>query len=861
MFFPEIAHDSVEKGKVGILQLFGITLQLGILLLLLRIFNLEEDFGLLTLIPLIFGGFIVHALLPIRFRMPFFLLLSFSAICILIGVTKGVGLIIVGLGFVAVCHLPVSLIVRVILLLAAACILAVVRIGIVEVPWAFVPSLLIPLLGALFMFRIIIYLYDLNHEKKPASWSERLSYFFMLPNVCFLLFPVVDYQTFRRTWYDAPAADIYQKGLLWIFRGITHLLLYRVIYYYLLPAPAEVTSLSTVLQWMVTTYLLYLRISGQFHMIAGLMGLFGFNLPETNHLYYLASNINDYWRRINIYWKDFMLKIIYYPVFMRARKWGMKTGQVVATILVFAATWFLHSYQWFWLQGIFPMSSRDIVFWGVLGGMVVWNTIRPSKKAKKNTQWSTSEAFIYSLKVLGMFSFITILWSYWNSQSFREWLSILAQIGNSSGAEVLMVMLILMGILGIGVLLQFVSYKQWNLGLPGGQYSFFQSAIAVSIGGIVLLLAGQPQVQEVLGEEQGEWIASIQQAKLNEQDAARLEQGYYEGLLSADNYASALRLSNTSVPDDWITIRQAELSRNTQNMLEYELVPSYEGEFLRSSYQANQWGMRDQEYSQEKPAGTYRIALLGASYEMGSGVDNEAIFEAVLEKELNAKHISDLHQNYEVLNFSVNGYSAIQQVYVTQEKVLSFQPDLVLLTAHSADHRRLKEYVRRLIRRGRDIPYPELAKILDEAGIEEDMVQSEIERRLAPVLDKVVAWSYNKIAEICNANGIQMAWVLVPMTNEIEKMTNEGHVADLKRMAENAGFTTINLFGAFENNVQVDLMVAPWDGHPNALGHELLANRLYTELTKSERLFVPRAQETHDGSPQAVSSDNAVSTP
>ena len=856
MLFPEIAHNSEEKSKIGFIQLVGITIQLGILLLLLKEFRLEEDFGLLTLIPLIFGGFVVHALLPVRFRLAFFLLLSFAAIVTLIGIPKGVALIGTGLGFIAICHLPLPLVFRVSLLLIAGAVLAIVRIGIIEVPWDFIPSLLIPLLGAMFMFRIIIYLYDLNHEKKPTSWSERLTYFFMLPNVCFLLFPVVDYQTFKRTWYDAPAADIYQKGLLWIFRGITHLLLYRVIYYYILPAPAEVTSISTVLQWMVTTYLLYLRISGQFHMIAGLMGLFGFNLPETNHLYYLASNISDYWRRINIYWKDFMLKIIYYPVFMRARKWGMKTGQVVATVLVFAATWFLHSYQWFWLQGIFPMSSRDIVFWGVLGGLVVYNTLYPSKSKKKSADWSTSHAFVHSLKVLGMFSFITILWSYWNSESFREWLSILSQIANSSALEVVMVALIIAALLGIGVLLQYISHKKWNLGLPGGQYSFIQSTSAVTIGGLALLLIVQPQVQTYLGEERGEWIASIQQARLNEQDAARLEQGYYEGLLSADNYSSALRLSNTSAPDDWITIRQADLSRNTSNMLEYELVPSYEGEFLRSKYRANEWGMRDQEYELDKEDDTYRIALLGASYEMGSGVNNADIFEAILEEKLNASPVSPDFRKYEVLNFSVNGYSAIQQVYVTQEKVLPFKPDLVLLAAHSADHRRLKEYIRRQIRRGNDLPYPELAELLNSAGIEEGMVQSEIDRRLIPVMNEVVDWSYHKIAEICKANGIQIGWVLVPMTNEIEKLTDEEHVDDLKRMATEAGFNIITLFGAYGNNVQVDLMVAPWDGHPNALGHSLLADQLYTELSLRQSLFEIDRSEMSQATSQTNTLDN-----
>ena len=48
-----------------------------------------------------------------------------------------------------------------------------------------------PVLAAVFMFRTIAYLYDVKHLKEPVRLSvEHLSYFFLLPNYYFLLFPV-----------------------------------------------------------------------------------------------------------------------------------------------------------------------------------------------------------------------------------------------------------------------------------------------------------------------------------------------------------------------------------------------------------------------------------------------------------------------------------------------------------------------------------------------------------------------------------------------------------------------------------------------------------------------------------------------
>ena len=66
-----------------------------------------------------------------------------------------------------------------------------------------------------------------------------------------------------------------------------------------------------------------------------MLHLFGFNLPETHHLYFLASSFTDFWRRINIYWKDFMMKVFYYPVVLRAAQARRDRGAVIATALVF----------------------------------------------------------------------------------------------------------------------------------------------------------------------------------------------------------------------------------------------------------------------------------------------------------------------------------------------------------------------------------------------------------------------------------------------------------------------------------------------------------------------------------------------
>src|SRR5690606_16890275 len=87
-------------------RLFAVTVQLGIVLVVAHLFAIEEAYGFLELVPLLFVGFVIHALLPRPARLPFFLLLSVIGIVLVLG--KSVGALVIGLGagLLAICHLP-----------------------------------------------------------------------------------------------------------------------------------------------------------------------------------------------------------------------------------------------------------------------------------------------------------------------------------------------------------------------------------------------------------------------------------------------------------------------------------------------------------------------------------------------------------------------------------------------------------------------------------------------------------------------------------------------------------------------------------------------------------------------------------
>jgi len=513
--------------RLQISKFLSVAVQLGLLVLVIGQFRLENQAFYSNIMLLTFYSFLIHYFLPFRYRLPFFLLLSLAAIAGILGFVNGAWLIGIGLGLIGICHLPVSYFARAAMLLVAGTALAVLRVGWIQASWL---NVIWPVLASMFMFRLIIYVYDLKHSKATPTLASTLSYFFLLPNVVFPFFPVVDYSTFRRTYYDDDQHRIYQKGLQWMLRGVIHLILYRYINYYLVIAPEDVTNTAGLVRYLISNFALYVRISGQFHLIIGLLHLFGFNLPETHHLYFLASGFTDLWRRINIYWKDFMLKVFYYPTYFRIRQWGATTSLVVASFFVFFLTWLLHAYQWFWLRGSFLLTAPDMLFWFILALLVVANTLYEAKRGRKRTlgqrSGSLGDIAALALRSAGTFTLMAVLWSLWSSDSIRDWIALFSvvEVSLENIATLLLSFLVIAVVFGLTIWIG--AHAEKSTGPSAKQSAFFRSA-AVTGGSILLLfLIGNPVVYSQIGGKSQELISDLTVNRLSDREAALLQRGY-----------------------------------------------------------------------------------------------------------------------------------------------------------------------------------------------------------------------------------------------------------------------------------------------------------------------------------------------
>ncbi|MAF64643.1 MAG: hypothetical protein CMJ84_03145 [Planctomycetes bacterium] len=828
---PAAGSPPQSPWALGNLLRFGLTaFQFGLLVLVVRAFQLESR-AFLHVMILAWGGFVVTQFLPGRLRMPLFACLSVISVLVVLDLEAGSWLLGLGVLMIGAAHAPVGHGARVALVLALGAGLALLRAGVAEAPW---PSAIWPILGSMFMFRTMIYLYDLRHKSAPFNVWNALGYFFMLPNVCFPLFPVVDYKTFCRSHDNDQSWLIHQKGVRWMLRGAAHLLLYRAIYQNFVLDPAQVADGLDAVRVIWSTYLLYFRVSGAFHLIAGLLHMFGFNLPETFHLWLLSNNFTDFWRRINVYWKNFMQRVFFTPVHFMLRRRVSPTAAVVgATLVTFIATWFLHGYQWFWIRGVFPTSWQDAVFWSLLGLMITINVYWESKHGRaralgKFKRTLASELGI-GLRTIAMFITITMLWSMWTSGSWEQWELVLGYLGELTFVQGLGVAgaLSLLGVAG-SLWGRSASVAVVAGGLARREASkptFWRSSALVCASCGLLLTAGRSPLWFSFEPRLAEAVERLATNKLNAVDAGQLERGYYEDLTDVNRFNSELAALYKDRPPGW-NVNDA-IRQTPDQYPPYDLHPSVEVEYKGSTLVINRWGFRDREYEKEKPPGVYRIGFLGSSHTAGIGVENHETYENVFEDRLNAELATD-ERRFEVLNFAISGYGPLCRLATLETRALEFDLDL-MVNVGIDDLPWITKELAHAVDKEIDVPYAELVELMAEVEVHKGLPRVVADNRLPRIAERALGWIYERAADVCEENGVATLMTFIPRPEE--NVARPEHLATQLELARAAGYEVVDTADAFATEPDLpSLWIAPWDRHPTARGHRMLADAVFDAL-------------------------------
>lgn len=837
-YFPLISGTSESQANIfsiDRLRFFSLALaQFILILFIVTQYNFEKSSGIIDYAPYVIIVFILHSFISIRFRSAFLFLSCVALVYAAFGILAGSFFILIGLGLIFICHLPIKYLYRFVLILAIAFLLALFRTEFIYIPWM---TMTVMYMAPLFMFRLIIYLYEIKNGLVPANKWQSISYFFMFPNVFFLFFPIIDYKTYIKTHLDSPEQEIWQKGIRWMVRGLIHIMCYRLICFHFLIGPVEVVDLPTLLQYMVVNYSLIIRLSGVFHFMIGLVCMFGFNLPQIFDNYFTATSFVDLWRRINIYWRNFVLKIFFYPTMFRYKKIIKKNLLAFTMMTVFFITWIMHSYQLFWITGVVSVRSIDVIFWMVIGACITTNSVIIERQTLEEDRVEKPisdlrKYFMKIAKMMGMFLFMSVMWSLWNTRTLEDWLFIVSKGKHVDAKQLLLICSIVIGIIVLGIVVQMAlknaQLKQLISRKP-------HETLVLTLSTLILLtLFSFKDIRSKMPLSVQHFYDNISDGSPNKLEKTNAEAGYYDKLIEGEE-GNTIGIGGRSLKKMVKKNPYTNAYFYQNNIVNRRMKPNLNIVGPDHNFQSNSFGIRDKEYSIKKPDGTKRLALLGGSYQMGSGVNNNEVFEAIAEERMNKELVDSNYKHFEIFNFAAGGYYLLQHVELVNTSVFQYDMDALVYFAHTDERGKVVKDFTTIIKKELPLKYPFLEQIVEKAGIKSYMSILQIRELLTPYSDTIMKWGYKEIYAQCKKNNVVPVWAYMETTTEFVEDTEYN---ELKAYAESLGFVTLDLRNTYGNIDRVEIQISDLNTHPNVLGHRLIAERFYRELKlKRDRIF------------------------
>jgi hypothetical protein len=257
----------------------------------------------------------------------------------------------------------------------------------------------------------------------------------------------------------------------------------------------------------------------------------------------------------------------------------------------------------------------------------------------------------------------------------------------------------------------------------------------------------------------------------------------------------------------------------------YELKPDLDTLYKGVTFRTNSAGQRDNEYQTTKPDHTYRIAVLGSSWTMGSGVLAEDIWHSQLENMLNGR--SD-EINYELINFGVDQYSVGEIIGSIEYKALNYDPDLIVVA--------LTHYTPSILwedpphpYEGTPTRYPFLdlhtLRVIDNALGAGWFTDENSRRPSTGDTDKFhgqMIKAYDRLEQISATSGIPIIIVKLAYTRGWGKNSVAVSSEPDDRERNRPYFDLTERVRANDYKPH-ELRISVWDSHPNPLGHKLLA--------------------------------------
>ncbi len=264
--------------------------------------------------------------------------------------------------------------------------------------------------------------------------------------------------------------------------------------------------------------------------------------------------------------------------------------------------------------------------------------------------------------------------------------------------------------------------------------------------------------------------------------------------------------------------------------LGHEHNPGYTARLQNVDIRINDIGMRGGEPNLKADT---KIIMLGSSITLGWGVSEEQIYPSILKQSLQAH----TNTSIEVFNAGVGNYNTFREVESFFLKYKVLKPDIIVLNYFVNDAEILPAPKSNWLLENSQLAvllWSRLEQIKTKFGVQESFE----EHYKNIYKDDFEGWiltqkSFAKLAKYANDRNVP---VIVAMIPDIHNLKNYpfGFIHEkIKKLSEDNGFVFVDLYDSFKNiDKPEEIWAMPGDPHPNAKGHQMIADQLFPVLSK-----------------------------
>lgn len=268
-----------------------------------------------------------------------------------------------------------------------------------------------------------------------------------------------------------------------------------------------------------------------------------------------------------------------------------------------------------------------------------------------------------------------------------------------------------------------------------------------------------------------------------------------------------------SAVNSYKNIFDAGIMDPTNDRREFQLKKNLRTEFKMRDFRTNKYGMRDKSYELSKPQDVFRIAVVGDSYSMAAGVNEDQSFHSLVEKKFN-KH----GKKVEILNFGVSGYGMDQYMTVLKDHLWKFEPDAIIIGFCSYnDHYQEGIHTKRLkFQEPKDVNLfwkSYLYNWIKTMDYEDGLTHNQYKKSDIQFLQKKL----KEIQGICDEKNVSMGLINLGITH------NSYNTKKLRDICQSMKIHFADATKQFNSKKTRNYILTPLDTHPNEAGHALIS--------------------------------------